>query len=69
MFDCIGFGLGSRLPDVSDEGARVDILFTIEENSWNGNVFPQLKLKDIRPLNEERTKQEILAQIQQYQSE
>ncbi|PLX24762.1 MAG: single-stranded-DNA-specific exonuclease RecJ [Ignavibacteria bacterium] len=69
VFDCIGFGLGSRLPDVTGEGARVDILFTIEENSWNGNVFPQLKLRDIRPLHEERTKNEILAQIQQLQSE
>ncbi len=69
VFDCIGFSLGSRLPDVSDDGARVDILFTIEENSWNGNVFPQLKLKDVRPTNEERTQNEILAQIKSYQEE
>jgi hypothetical protein len=54
---------------VSSDNARADILFTIEENSWNGNVFPQLKLKDIRPLNDDRTNEEILAQIQQYQSE
>ncbi|MDT8324885.1 MAG: DHHA1 domain-containing protein, partial [Bacteroidota bacterium] len=69
VFDCIGFSLGSRLPDVADDGARVDILFTIEENSWNGNVFPQLKLKDVRPANEERTQQEILAQIKSYQED
>ncbi|MCB2205896.1 single-stranded-DNA-specific exonuclease RecJ [bacterium] len=69
VFDCIGFGLGSRLPEVADDGARADILFTIEENSWNGNVFPQLKLKDVRTTNEERTQQEILAQIKSFQED
>ncbi|MBN1446818.1 MAG: single-stranded-DNA-specific exonuclease RecJ [Bacteroidetes bacterium] len=69
VFDCIGFGLGSLLPIVLPEHARIDMLFTIEENSWNGNVFPQLKLKDIRPVNQERTQGEILAQIQSFQSE
>jgi single-stranded-DNA-specific exonuclease len=67
VFDCIGFSLGARLPDVSEDGARVDILFTIEENSWNGNVFPQLKLRDIRPTNEVRTQNEILAKIKSFE--
>ena len=69
VFDCIGFNLGSRLPDVSADGAHADILFTIEENSWNGNVFPQLKLRDVRPAHQERTEQEILAQIKSFQNE
>jgi single-stranded-DNA-specific exonuclease len=60
VFDCIGFGLGSKLEEIKDAGMLVDILFTIEENSWNGNVFPQLKLRDIRPANTVRTQNEIL---------
>ena len=43
------------------------MLFTIEENSWNGNVFPQLKVRDVRPANLERTDAEILAQIRAHQ--
>lgn len=67
VFDCIGFSLGARLPDVSEDGVRVDVLFTIEENSWNGNVFPQLKLRDIRPTNDERTQNEILTIIKSFE--
>jgi single-stranded-DNA-specific exonuclease len=69
VFDCIGFNLGSRLEIVSDRDVRIDMLFTIEENSWNGNVFPQLKIRDVRPANMQRTQDEILAQIQAYQQQ
>ncbi|HOJ03374.1 MAG TPA: single-stranded-DNA-specific exonuclease RecJ [Bacteroidota bacterium] len=65
VFDCIGFSLGSKLEHVKHSGSLVDILFTIEENSWNGNVFPQLKLRDIRPANEERTRNEIIQPAKQ----
>ena len=46
MFDSIGFRLGhlqSKLP------ARVDVLFTLEANEWNGRTSLQLNLKDIKP--------------------
>jgi single-stranded-DNA-specific exonuclease len=61
VFDAIGFNLGSRLDRIAGSGTRVDALFTIEENNWNGNVFTQLKLKDLRPAGEGRTREEIVA--------
>lgn len=45
-FDCIGFRLGhlqSTLP------ARVDALYSLEANEWNGRTTLQLNLKDIKP--------------------
>ncbi len=65
VFDAIGFNLGSKLPLIDSDGAKADILFTIEENSWNGTVFPQLKLKDIRAANHQQTRDEILLQVEQ----
>ena len=64
-FDAIGFNLGSKLPLIDSDAAKADILFTIEENSWNGTVFPQLKLKDIRAANHQQTRDEILLQVEQ----
>jgi single-stranded-DNA-specific exonuclease len=46
MFDSIGFRLGhlqSSLP------ARVDVLFSLEANEWNGRTSLQLNLKDVKP--------------------
>ena len=46
MFDSIGFRLGhlqSSLP------ARIDVLFTLEANEWNGRTSLQLNLKDVKP--------------------
>jgi len=63
VFDAIGFNLGSRLDRISGAGTRVDALFTIEENNWNGNVFTQLKLKDLRPAGESKTREEIAAPV------
>ncbi|MAT38071.1 MAG: single-stranded-DNA-specific exonuclease RecJ [Ectothiorhodospiraceae bacterium] len=63
VFDSIGFNLGSRLDLIKSGQKNADILFTVEDNNWNGNVFPQLKLKDLRITNEERTNTEILNQL------
>ena len=44
-YDCIGFRLGevqSSLP------SRVDLMFTLEANEWNGRTSLQLNLKDIK---------------------
>lgn len=46
-FECIGFGL-SHLMDNFDIGDLVDIVFQIDENTFNGNTKVQLLLKDIR---------------------
>lgn len=59
VFDAIGFNLGSSLETVSRSGASVDALFTIEENFWNGSVFPQLKIRDIRGSDDARTRVQL----------
>lgn len=46
-FDAIGFGLGEKLALLQKQ-APVDIIFSIEENEWNGNVRLQLRLRDIK---------------------
>ncbi len=43
----IGFNLGDRL-SLLKGGRPVDVVFTLEENTWNGNTEPQMKIKDIR---------------------
>lgn len=54
VFDAIGFNLGEKISLVKDSGTQVDLVFSIDEHEWqssgpNGSqVFPQLKIKDIR---------------------
>jgi single-stranded-DNA-specific exonuclease len=45
-FDCIGFRLGHLLPGLPK---KVDILYTLESNEFNGRTTLQLNLKDIKP--------------------
>jgi len=56
VFDAIGFDLG-HLKDRIESGKDrdlpagrlyLDIVFSVEENEWNGNTFPQLKIKDLK---------------------
>ena len=47
LFDCIGFGLGNYLAEVS-EGKTFDICYTIEENVWRERRSIQLNIKGIR---------------------
>ncbi|WP_369048380.1 single-stranded-DNA-specific exonuclease RecJ [Tenacibaculum sp. UWU-22] len=44
-FDAIGFGLGNKL-SVSQNS--FDIVYTLDQNTWNGNTSIQLLLKDIK---------------------
>lgn len=45
--DCVGFGLGGKLPLV--QGLKpFEMVYSIDENHWNGNVSLQLKVRDIR---------------------
>jgi single-stranded-DNA-specific exonuclease len=44
----IGFGLAGRFPLLAGN-QKVDILFNIDENEWNGKKSLQLKVIDLRP--------------------
>jgi len=44
-FDCIGFRLGHLQKELPP---RVDVLYTLETNEWNGRTTLQLNLKDIK---------------------
>lgn len=46
-FDVIGFNLGDKL-DLIKQGKKFDAVYSLDENTWNGNTKIQLKLKDIR---------------------
>ena len=43
----IGFGLGNKL-EILKNKKRFDIIYSIDENEWNGNVSLQLRVKDIK---------------------
>ena len=44
-FNAIGFGLGKKLPEVKNE---FDIIYTLDENNWNGRKSIQLIIKDLQ---------------------
>ncbi|WP_298246961.1 single-stranded-DNA-specific exonuclease RecJ [uncultured Christiangramia sp.] len=46
-FDVIGFNLGEKL-NLIEQGKKFDAVFSLDENTWNGNTTIQLRLKDIR---------------------
>ncbi|NWG05788.1 MAG: single-stranded-DNA-specific exonuclease RecJ [Chloroflexi bacterium] len=46
VFDSIGFRLGHLQGSLP---ARVDVLYTLEANEWNGRTSLQLNLKDVKP--------------------
>ncbi len=46
-FSCIAFGLGNVLDEI-DEGIPFSIVYSIEENHWNGTTTLQLNVKDIK---------------------
>lgn len=43
----IGFGLGNKL-ELTKNFNPFDVVYSIEENEWNGNVSLQLRLRDLR---------------------
>ena len=47
VIDGIGFGLGEKSAEFH-VGDSVDIVYTIDENVWNGSKTLQLKVKDIK---------------------
>ncbi|QCX40684.1 single-stranded-DNA-specific exonuclease RecJ [Aureibaculum algae] len=46
-FNGIGFNLGKKHAEISN-GQPFDIVYTIDENTWNGNTSLQLIVKDVR---------------------
>jgi single-stranded-DNA-specific exonuclease len=64
VLDTIGFGLGSMLAEVRSGGSSLDLVFSVDEHEWlapggrpvpgGSEVFPQLKLKDIKQHREEQ---------------
>ena len=46
-YDAIGFGLGELAGKIYDKD-KLDIVFTLGENSWGGDTFIQLKIKDVK---------------------
>ncbi len=47
FFDAIGFNMASDYTDL-EEGAKLDVVYFVEENEWNGTKSLQLKIKDLR---------------------
>lgn len=47
LFDAIGFNL-SDFAQIVSERSKVDIVYNIQENIWNGNRSLQLMIKDIK---------------------
>ena len=49
--DVIGFGMGEKLSVLKEHqetGTPLELLFSIEENTWNGRTTLQLKARDVR---------------------
>jgi single-stranded-DNA-specific exonuclease len=46
LLEAIGFGLGEKFEQIQP-GSKIDILFHVEENNWNGRRDLQLRLVDI----------------------
>jgi single-stranded-DNA-specific exonuclease len=47
IFDVIGFGFGELLPQLSS-GSLVDLVYSLEYNTYNGETSIQIRLKDLR---------------------
>ena len=47
QFDAIGFGMGEMSQKIRI-GDRIDLIYQIEQNEWNGNSKLQLKIKDFK---------------------
>jgi single-stranded-DNA-specific exonuclease len=47
IFSGIGFGMAAKFP-LLEQNIPLDVIFTLEENDWNGNKHLQLRVMDIR---------------------
>ncbi len=49
VYDVIGFNLSHYYALVQNRNMALDIVYSIEENTYNGNTTTQLRLRDLRP--------------------
>ncbi len=49
VFDAIGFGLGELKRAIPVNGALIDLVYTIEYNTYNDITRIQIRLRDLRP--------------------
>lgn len=49
IFDSIGFGFGNKFPDLKNND-KIDIVFGLKEDEWNGNKKIQLNLSDLKKI-------------------
>lgn len=47
VIDAIGFNLGDKMP-IATAGKPFSVVYTLEENTYNGSTAPQLRIKDLR---------------------
>jgi single-stranded-DNA-specific exonuclease len=47
IFDAIGFGMSEFALSLKP-GDKIDVAYTIDDNTWNGNTKLQLKIRDIK---------------------
>lgn len=50
IFEAIGFGMGEKSSEIKI-GDKIDAVYTMDENVWNGNKSLQLKIKDFKVFN------------------
>lgn len=48
VIDAIGFNLGNLLHRIGGHREDIEMAYVVEENEWQGRVYTQLKIKDIR---------------------
>lgn len=49
MFDCIGFNLGEYYDILINSNGNLNIVYTIDKYVRDNRVYPQLRLKDLKP--------------------
>jgi hypothetical protein len=48
VFDCIGFGMGEKFSQLIKLGDKVDLVFSLKEDAWNGNRKIQLQIVGLK---------------------
>ena len=48
--EAVGFGMAEKATDLKI-GESIDVVYTVDENTWNGNTKLQLKIKDLQNRN------------------
>jgi single-stranded-DNA-specific exonuclease len=46
-YDAIGFGFGKDIEKVKNR-SPFELIFSLDENEFNGNITPQIRIKDLK---------------------